>query len=276
VTADRERAPGRRAPSDRSGLIEARWMARLRDLGRAALAGDPHAQRSALDGAPKDVRDAAALLLVLSRRATRRDAALASARRRDAALQRELHHRVRNNLQIIASHLALGEAEVEDVAARRVLAATRLRVAALALTHRLLWDGGAADGLSLRTLVEAVADLAGAQLGRIVAVELASASHWPRFELDLAVPLSLWTVEALCALCPEDGGTDEGAALRLAVAADRDGWRLTVRSNVALGRPLRARDVRLLDGHAAQLPDGRSMVNDPGAPSDATLTFRLP
>ncbi|WP_243312856.1 sensor histidine kinase [Fundidesulfovibrio agrisoli] len=54
-------------------------------------------------------------------------------------LLREIHHRVKNNLQIVSSLLSLQEMNLEDEAALQVLAESRGRVASMALIHEQLY-----------------------------------------------------------------------------------------------------------------------------------------
>ncbi|KAK0338503.1 hypothetical protein LTR94_038403, partial [Friedmanniomyces endolithicus] len=53
---------------------------------------------------------------------------------------REIHHRVKNNLQIISSLLSMQQRAVTDPSARAALGDTRQRIAALALIYRILYQ----------------------------------------------------------------------------------------------------------------------------------------
>ncbi len=67
-------------------------------------------------------------------------------------LTREVHHRVKNNLQIVSSLLSIQarEAPSEDVAL--AYATVQARVGALALVHRWMYDDETANGVDLRAL----------------------------------------------------------------------------------------------------------------------------
>lgn len=274
--------PGPRAGSarqvspgpDAAGL-PAEWLEPLAQLGRDALDGAARSPAGRFATAPSGVRAAAALLLRLARRAAGGRSAMRRALDRDAALQRELHHRVRNNLQMVASHLAMGQAEVTDPAAQRVLAAAQLRVSVLALAHRLLWDSADADALSPRALVEAIAGLVGAQHARTIPVAAMGTPAGSRMDLDTALPLALWLVEGLTLVLPADDGAGTQGP-EVALSATDGCWRLCISLPSPQSCPeVPARTIRLLDGHAAQLPGGRSRLVRDGTATRIELAFSL-
>jgi two-component sensor histidine kinase len=94
---------------------------------------------------------------VLSRRFS---AALESAVELSAekdSLIKEVHHRVKNSLQIISSAIALQSHRAEDPAVLRALEATRARVRAISLVHERLYALDAPDSLDLGDYVRDLA-----------------------------------------------------------------------------------------------------------------------
>ncbi|MGE0042051.1 MAG: sensor histidine kinase [Vicinamibacterales bacterium] len=121
----------------------------------------------------------------------RDEQALRATLRAKEVLLREIHHRVRNNLQIISSMLDLQGERLEPAAAA-ALERSRERVRAIALVHeRLIRDetdsriefGGYIEGLS-----ESVWQAARAA-ERGVTLDVSAAETW--LDLDRAVPLGL-------------------------------------------------------------------------------------
>lgn len=88
-----------------------------------------------------------------------------------STLLREVHHRVRNNLQVIQSLLTLQLRAVADPAMRRVLGDSQRRVQAMALVQDHLYDGRdlrrVALGAYLRRLLQALAVAHGDGAGRV-------------------------------------------------------------------------------------------------------------
>ena len=80
------------------------------------------------------------------------DAAMAAALDEQRRLTREVHHRVKNNLQIVASLLSIQARDTTDAAVGRAYSAVQARVGALALVHRWMYDDETARGVDLRAL----------------------------------------------------------------------------------------------------------------------------
>lgn len=71
-------------------------------------------------------------------------------------LMRELHHRVKNNMQLVSSLLRLQSRQVGDESAAAAIRAGQLRVEAMSLIHQRLYRG---EGVSLVNMQEFVHDL---------------------------------------------------------------------------------------------------------------------
>jgi PAS domain S-box-containing protein len=72
-------------------------------------------------------------------------------------LLREVHHRVRNNLQIISSLLRLESRSVREEPALRILNETQSRIHALAIIHELLYESKDMEHLSRREYIARIA-----------------------------------------------------------------------------------------------------------------------
>jgi PAS domain S-box-containing protein len=72
-------------------------------------------------------------------------------------LLREVHHRVKNNLQIICSMLALQAAEIEDVAVREPFEQSESRIRSMALIHDQLYESAGAGNIPMRAYLERLA-----------------------------------------------------------------------------------------------------------------------
>ena len=90
----------------------------------------------------------------LEREAREKEFALAKLIGEHAAVIREIHHRVKNNLQIVYSLLDLQVGRLSSPEAREALAATRARISALALLHRHLYDDHDFHSVEMRPFIE--------------------------------------------------------------------------------------------------------------------------
>ena len=109
-------------------------------------------------------------------------------------LLQEVHHRVKNNLQIVTSLLNLQAGQVQDAAVLELLAVTRSRVGAMALLHENLYQSPNLARLNLPAYVESLC----AQLLRAagpvharVRLERSVESETVSLGLDQAVPCGL-------------------------------------------------------------------------------------
>ncbi|MEL7184077.1 MAG: sensor histidine kinase, partial [Pseudomonadota bacterium] len=136
-------------------------------------------------------------------------------------LLREVHHRVKNNLQLMASILNMQIRTVDDPTARAVLRRVQERVMSLSSIHKALYTDTTlatvrADRL-LSEVVQAVTSVAQqARAGIDVSVKLDRAELDP----DQAVPLALLTNELLTNALKYLGHPEDGpphVAVRLAV-----------------------------------------------------------
>jgi PAS domain S-box-containing protein len=115
----------------------------------------------------------------------------ASLKEKDALLK-EIHHRVKNNLQIISSILSLQEAKVDDMANREILRDSRDRIRSMALIHEKLYGSHNLSSIDfseyIASLLSHLSSSYGGNSGRIaVRTDIESLS----LNIDVAIPLGL-------------------------------------------------------------------------------------
>lgn len=116
---------------------------------------------------------------------------------RDAAMK-EIHHRVKNNLQIINSLLSLQGRKLKDKAAIAVLDDARARINALSLIHRSLYEHNDITTVQTKSfLTDLVSHLDQALGAEDRGIRIESAIEEDRLDADMAVPLALFTAEAV-------------------------------------------------------------------------------
>lgn len=171
-----------------------RWISSLRDLTSGIAEGHYRQTAVRFDDAPTEIRTLASDIQRMARTIAERDRTLTEALERQTALALELNHRVRNNLQLIASYLTLEAARVGDGVAARPITQVRLRVSALALVHRLLYAQSEQPHVPADRLLKALAELLADSFG-LPPISVA-ATDTP-IGIDSAVPMVMWLIEAM-------------------------------------------------------------------------------
>jgi two-component sensor histidine kinase len=210
------------------------WIFYLRRFAAAYRSGH-YALRPDLAEAPSEFRLLGSAFSEMAEGIESRDRRLHEAVEMKTTLIKEIHHRVKNNLQIVMSLLSIQAGQVKDLTARDALMQAQTRINALALVHRILNELEDQSTLDLRHLLEELCRQIGEGMG----------ADKVRVEVDVpskvvtgsvAVALALFTVEALTNIFKHafpQGGQGvirvtmtalEGGRLRLAIADNGVGF----------------------------------------------------
>ncbi len=200
------------------------WVLRVRELGAAIAAGRSVDLDRRLGEAPQEIQELAASLTRMMETIQARNAELRDALDHRETLIREIHHRVKNNLQIIASLVNLQMRGVRDDRAREAMMTVRSRVNALALIHRSLYETDELQRIELnsflRALMDQVAEFLDAKRRHIeVAVDVAPVS----VPAETAVTLALLVTEALSNAFKHAFPAEGGGMVRISMAVEKDG-----------------------------------------------------
>ncbi|BAT19710.1 sensor histidine kinase [Asaia bogorensis] len=146
---------------------------------------------------PLEIRQMERAFSRATKRLDRHEARLQRATKQQDLLIREIHHRVKNNLQIVASLLNLQANRIKLPEAREEFHLVRDRVRSLATLHRYLYPEGGLSSLDIRAFMEELASQIftannHANKGRI---SLSLDIHDVPITPDQAVPLSLIVTE---------------------------------------------------------------------------------
>jgi len=175
-----------------------RWIPRLRGVVQVpADRGANHVTESFALAAP-EVRELARSLDDMVSAIGVRDRALSENLIQRDGLLREIHHRVKNNLQVISSLVNLQQRSLTDPAARAAMSDTRQRIAALALIYRALYEGADLRKVNLADfLEELIGQLIMADTGQGPGIRTELAIDALTIDPDHLAPLALFAVEAI-------------------------------------------------------------------------------
>ncbi len=176
-----------------------RWLDYLRRIAGLYASGKWSVQllRARRD-APAEINELADVMEEMAANVRDRTANLELAlNSRDAALK-EIHHRVKNNLQIINSLLSLQSRKVSDPNAVAALDDARSRISALSLIHRSLYENTDISKVEVASFLgELVAHLDQALGAADQNITLESRIDSGMVDTDHAVPVALFTTEAV-------------------------------------------------------------------------------
>ncbi|WP_239490077.1 PAS domain S-box protein [Luteitalea sp. TBR-22] len=198
-------------------------------------------------------------------------------------LLREVHHRVKNNLQVVSSLLSLQRRAVQDPATGDVLDDSRRRVLAMALVHERLYQGADLAAIDMRRyLHELVRQLCQsmAPAGVLLRSNVTADDH--PVPVDVALPCGLIVNELVANVLKYAFVGRTAGALDVSLTRDGDDTVLTV-SDDGIGLPVVPREgsigMRLVESLARQLHgsfqlqahDGvRAVIRFPLHPSEAS------
>jgi two-component sensor histidine kinase len=181
-----------------SERVVVRWIIYLQRIAALYARGRLTVRAVQADRMPPEIRELAETLEEMAGAIAGRDASLRDSLAQKDELMREIHHRVKNNLQVISSLLNMQQRALADPAARAAMSDTRQRITALALIYRALYQGPDLKRVDLRPFLEELT-------AQLVAGE---ALHGPAVRTELNVdalvidpdrlaPLALFAVEAI-------------------------------------------------------------------------------
>lgn len=237
---------------------------------------------------PRSIPDEVAFMLRAFRRATREldrhEAELKRAMREQDVLIKEIHHRVKNNLQIVASLLNLQAKRISQPEARREFQEIRERVRALATLHRHLYPEGGAAILQLENFLgelarQLYAVYASNLLGR---VELDLKFDSVTVTADQAVPVALIVTEVMTNAFAHAFPQERTGAVKLSLQRENEVCTLMIQDD-GVGFDLGAVDVeggreklglKLIAGFTKQLGGEMSLSSTNGTRFILTFTVK--
>ena len=192
--------------------VVVRWLAYLDRVAGLFAKGRFSVRAVHAARAPREIRDLARTMDTMAETITARDALLNDNLAQKDALMREIHHRVKNNLQVITSLLNMQQRALTDPAARTAIFDTRQRITALALIYRALYQSDDLRRIDVRQfLEELIASQITAESGRAANLRTELTADDLDVDPDKLAPLALFAVEAIAQArkrtFPDGGGT---------------------------------------------------------------------
>lgn len=179
-------------------IMVLRWLRYMRRLADAYGRGRYSVRSVRAASAPAEIGELAEAFDTMAASVAERDEALTEALGYQEMLLKEVHHRVKNNLQIITSLLNLQMRAVDDPAATKVLGDAQTRINALALVHRSLYEAGDVSRINLKPFFEDLCGLTHSALGgQERAITLHTDISPAILDAERCIPLALFVTEAM-------------------------------------------------------------------------------
>ena len=216
-----------------------------------------------------------AFLLMRSRKRVKHQSyALQNSLEEKDVLLKEIHHRVKNNLQIISSFIDLEEKHITDEYTRKVLKQGQARIDAMSLIHKNLYQNEDLGMIDMQNYVEELVDAI-----------LSSTDHAKgnchtqinmngiTLDIDTAIPLGLILTEAITNAVKYVFGQVQNPTVMIRLQTDSDNYELSIKDNGkgfpengphrvgSMGVNLIRMLSRQLDGDVRFFNDGGACVN---------------
>jgi two-component sensor histidine kinase len=262
-------------------VLVTKWIVRLTEAASSMSVGDLSVKRE-FEGAPAEIHELAETLREMAIRLEEREADLRQSLAQKQMMLREIHHRVKNNLQTVTSLLNLYARIPRGDAVKQAFADVQMRINALALVHRHLYESQDMQEVDLHpfmtNLCSLLQDGSGVPPRR---VRLSVDIPHVRVTGDRAVPLALLTTEILTNSFKHAFPNQRAGGISVRIAREPDGMAKLVIADDGVGRGERNTDNELpgsmgqtlIEAFTRQLGGEVTLSGPPGTVT--TLAFRL-
>ena len=185
-------------------------------------------------------------------------------------LLKEVHHRVKNNLQVISGILSIEERTIKDERIKKAFREGQNRIQSIALVHRMMYQSDAISKVVMQEYLEAlVSELSQSFALPHKKIETLVDAKTINFDIKVAVPIGLIVNEAVCnAYKHAFTNQDEGKIIVRLTATANNTHVLSINDNGkgGVGREIPSDNVglELIEGLTAQLKGKLTISSDQG------------
>ncbi len=246
------------------------WLLYLRRVTAVYAQGHYGFRPSRMDQAPSEFRVLGNAIEEMALAIRERDGRLREGLAEKTALVREIHHRIKNSLQIVVSLMSLYGSGIANEKDRRRFDQLRTRVNTLAVVHRVLYEANEGSEVRSRELLRELGSLLEVALDRHVLI-LVEAEDVP-LPTDSAVPLALLLTEVMMVVA----AAEAAGPGRVVVTCVQEVNEVVIRLDISrsLGKALEETQAPLAHGFARQL-GGAISTREEGGHAVAELRFKV-
>ncbi|MBN1241912.1 MAG: hypothetical protein JXA15_04300 [Spirochaetales bacterium] len=217
-----------------AGVLAAAWAVADRVVGPVLLLADTAARlvpgetgaAAAVAGLARrqdEIGSLAASFIDLERRLEESFASLSRSLEEKEVLLREVHHRVKNNLQVISSILSIQASELADSRAREAFAVCQDRIQTMAYVHEDLYQSGTFSDISMDSYLGRILEGLQATVGVTGSVELALVPGGVRLPLEKAIPCGLVVNELVTNALKHAFPSGRPGSIKVGIRREADG-----------------------------------------------------
>ncbi|MBN8553078.1 MAG: sensor histidine kinase [Caulobacterales bacterium] len=256
-----------------------RWLSYLERIAAIHARGRHSVRPVHAVNAPDEIRALAGAMDEMVLAIAARDASLRESLSEKDALMREIHHRVKNNLQVITSLLNMQQRALTDAAARAAMSDTRQRITALALIYRSLYLSETLKQVDVAIFLhELVAQLLAADSRPGPPLDCSVRADPLIVDPDKLAPVALWAVEAI-SNAQKHAFASGGGRLAIRFVSGSDVSVLEVEDDgpgLSPGQPFSGLGRTLMTAFSRQLRGETEILESPSGGVLARLTFPTP
>lgn len=252
-----------------SNRLAVKPLKALEKMTRAVRLGVRDIQPLQLRDAPSEFQSVYEKFVEMSERIMNSETDLKRSLEQKTVLIKEVHHRVRNNLQLLVSILNMQERELEDVQTKTSLDRFRQRVLGLSAVYERIYDGDDFDqGVSSEVIKDIAALVAKSE--HLSSRQVQYAVEDMVLAQEQAVPLAMLVSEAMAYLCARSSAVE----ITVAFSIDQEGLATFLASNAGTAdKPTSSElPLRLLRAFALQL-NGKMTMEDAQGRDSISVTF---
>ena len=195
---------------------------------------------------------------------------IATALRDKNLLLKEVHHRVKNNLQVISGILSIEERTIKDEQIKKAFREGQNRIQSIALVHRMMYQSDAISKVVMQEYLEAlVGELRQSFTIPQKRIETQVDAKGINFDIKVAVPVGLIVNEAVCnAYKHAFTNQEEGKIIVQLTTSVNNAYELTISDNgkggVVAGKSTANVGLELIEGLTAQLKGKFTITSQQG------------
>lgn len=213
--------------TDKLVLIHLRKMQRATKL---FAKGNYDARVGTLNDPPLSIKTLGYSFDSLADTLAKREADIRDSLDEKETLLREIHHRVKNNLQIIISLLNMQERKIKSAHELDAITETRSRINAIALVHRGLYESTDLRYVNMEVFLNRLVDELSLALGmKKQSIRLDIKVDCEPMEADTATPVALFVVEALTNAVKH--GVNDGGDVEITLSQKNENVSVSIQDN---------------------------------------------